>query len=47
MISYIDIDIKGNAIYKNRLMLDIVANNNWERPITLAVVLSITKTTFG
>jgi hypothetical protein len=34
IVSYIDIDIKGNAIYKNRLMmLDIVANNNWKRPI--------------
>ncbi len=31
---YIDIKIKDNALYKNRLlMLDIVANNNWERPI--------------
>ena len=34
IVSSIDIDIKGNAIYKNRLMmLDIVANNNWKRPI--------------
>jgi hypothetical protein len=34
IVSYIDIDIKGNALYKNRLMmLDIVANNNWKRPI--------------
>jgi hypothetical protein len=34
IVSYIDIEIKGNAIYKNRLMmLDIVANNNWKRPI--------------
>ncbi len=34
IVPYIDIDIKGNAIYKNRLMmLDIVANNNWKRPI--------------
>jgi len=31
---YIDIDIKGNALYKNRLMmLDVLANNNWKRPI--------------
>ena len=30
---YLDITI-GNAVYKNRLlMLDIIANNNWERPI--------------
>ena len=34
IVSYIDIKIKGGALYKNRLlMLDIVANNNWERPI--------------
>ncbi|NNF81602.1 MAG: DUF2723 domain-containing protein [Flavobacteriaceae bacterium] len=30
----IPIKISGNALYKNRLlMLDIIANNNWERPI--------------
>ncbi|QYJ69364.1 glycosyltransferase family 117 protein [Flavobacterium litorale] len=34
IVPYIDIDIKGDALYKNRLlMLDILANNNWERPI--------------
>jgi tetratricopeptide (TPR) repeat protein len=34
IVPYIDIDIKGGAIYKNRLiMLDILANNNWKRPI--------------
>jgi hypothetical protein len=34
IVPYIDIKIKGNALTKNRLlMLDIVANNNWERPI--------------
>jgi len=34
IVSHIDIQIKGNALYKNRLlMLDIVANNNWERAI--------------
>jgi hypothetical protein len=34
IVPYIDIDIKGNALYKNRLMmLDILANNNWKRPI--------------
>jgi hypothetical protein len=31
---YIDLEIKGSALYKNRLMmLDLVANNNWKRPI--------------
>jgi hypothetical protein len=34
IVSYIDLDIKGNALYKNRLMmLDLIANNNWKRPI--------------
>jgi len=34
IVPYLDIDIKGSAIYKNRLMmLDILANNNWKRPI--------------
>ncbi|WP_347373852.1 DUF2723 domain-containing protein [Aequorivita sp. Q41] len=34
IVPYIDINLKGDIIYKNRMMmLDIVANNNWERPI--------------
>jgi len=34
IVPYIDIDIKGNALYKNRLMmLDLIANNNWKRPV--------------
>ena len=34
IVPYIDLDISKNALYKNRLMmLDIVANNNWTRPI--------------
>ncbi|WP_426090840.1 glycosyltransferase family 117 protein [Flavobacterium sp. DSR3-2] len=34
IVPYIDLDISKNALYKNRLMmLDIVANNNWKRPI--------------
>ena len=34
IVTHIDIRIKDGALYKNRLlMLDIVANNNWERPI--------------
>ena len=34
IVPYIDIDIKGKALYKNRIMMfDIIANNNWERPI--------------
>jgi hypothetical protein len=34
IVPYIDIDFKERGIYKNRLMmLDIMANNNWKRPI--------------
>ncbi len=33
IVPFMDIDIKGGALYKNRLiMLDIMANNNWKRP---------------
>jgi hypothetical protein len=34
IVPYIDLDIKGSAMYKNRLMmLDILTNNDWKRPI--------------
>ncbi|QLE01390.1 DUF2723 domain-containing protein [Galbibacter sp. BG1] len=34
IVDYIDIDLPKSALPKNRiLMLDILANNNWERPI--------------
>ena len=34
IVPYIDINIDDRALFKNRiLMLDILANNNWERPI--------------
>ena len=34
IVPYIDLDIKGSAMYKNRLMaLDVLANNDWKRPI--------------
>ena len=34
IVPYIDIVLKGGVLYKNRLlMLDVIANNNWERPI--------------
>jgi len=34
IVTYIDLDIKGSAMYKNRLMaLDVLANNDWKRPI--------------
>ena len=34
ILPYLDVEINGSALYKNRLlMLDIVANNDWKRPI--------------
>ncbi|MEX0290956.1 MAG: hypothetical protein AB3N14_17765, partial [Flavobacteriaceae bacterium] len=34
IVDYIDIDLPKTALTKNRIMmLDIMANNNWERPI--------------
>lgn len=34
IVEYIDIEIKSNFVQKNRLlMLDLIANNEWERPI--------------
>ena len=34
IVDYIDIDLPTSGLYKNRLMmLDILHNNNWERPI--------------
>lgn len=34
MVDFIDLKITNQAIYKNRMMmLDIIAQNNWERPI--------------
>jgi len=34
IVPYIDIVLKGDVLYKNRLlMLDVISNNNWERPI--------------
>ena len=34
IVSSIDITVKGTALYKNRLiMLDILANNDWKRPV--------------
>nr|MCU0409523.1 DUF2723 domain-containing protein [Bacteroidales bacterium] len=34
IVPYIDIKLKGNSILKSQLIiLDILANNNWERPV--------------
>ena len=34
ILPYLDVEITSSSIYKNRLlMLDIIANNNWERSI--------------
>lgn len=37
IVSHIDIDLPENAIYKGQLiMLDIIRNNNWDRPVYFA-----------
>ena len=34
IVPFIDIDLSGGALYKNRLiMFDVFVNNNWKRPI--------------
>ena len=34
IVPYIDIDLPTSGIYKNQMMmLDILANNDWKRPI--------------
>uniref|UniRef100_UPI00404AB9E4 protein O-mannosyl-transferase family n=1 Tax=Flavobacterium sp. TaxID=239 RepID=UPI00404AB9E4 len=34
IVPFVDINIKGSALYKNRIvMLDLINQNNWERPI--------------
>ncbi len=33
IVPYMDIDIEGNLVKNRLIMLDILANNNWERPI--------------
>ena len=34
IVPFIDLDIKDQALYKNRIMmLDVIVNNNWKRPI--------------
>src|SRR5690606_27759063 len=34
IVDHIDIELEGDILYKNRLlMLDIIANNDWKRPI--------------
>lgn len=44
IVPYIDWDIKANFLYKNDLMLmDFLANNNWERPLYFASPSSVNK----
>lgn len=44
IVPYIDWDIRANYLYKNDLMLmDFLANNNWERPIYFASPSSVSK----
>ena len=34
VVDYIDVDMEASALYRQRIiMLDIIANNNWDRPI--------------
>ena len=34
ILDYIDVDLPTSGLYKNQiLMLDILANNDWKRPI--------------
>ena len=48
IVPYIDVDIKGDALYKNRLMmLDIVRKNNWKRPIYFSLEHSPMTIIFG
>jgi hypothetical protein len=37
IVPYIDLDIKGNALYKNRLMMLDIVNNNWKDQSILVV----------
>ncbi|MFA6949379.1 MAG: DUF2723 domain-containing protein [Lentimicrobiaceae bacterium] len=44
IVPYIDWDIRANYLFKNDLMLmDFLANNNWERPIYFASPSSVSK----
>jgi len=44
IVPYIDWDVKANFLYKNDLMLmDFLANNNWERPLYFASPSSVNK----
>jgi succinate dehydrogenase flavin-adding protein (antitoxin of CptAB toxin-antitoxin module) len=44
IVPYIEWEIKQNALYKNDLMLlDFLANNNWERPLYFANPSSLEK----
>lgn len=44
VVPYIDWDIKANLLFKNDLMLmDFLANNNWERPLYFVTPSSLSK----
>lgn len=44
IMPYIDWDIQANYLYKNDIMLmDFLANNNWERPLYFASPSSVSK----
>jgi hypothetical protein len=44
IVSQIEIELKGNYLTKDELMiLDIIANNNWKRPIYFAISVGMDK----
>lgn len=44
IVPYIDWDVQANILFKNDLMLmDFLANNNWERPLYFASPSSVSK----
>lgn len=48
IVDYIDIDLPRSALPKNRiLMLDIIANNDWKRPIYFSGEVLMPRNTFG
>lgn len=44
IVDYIDIDLDGQAITKDEMMvLDMIVNNNWERPLYFAITVGVDK----
>ena len=48
IVPYIDIDLPTSGIYKNQMMmLDILANNDWKRPIYFTGGVFLILNTYG